>query len=187
MSARSRTRAPKLLIAIRLLLLPFQLMLERVSDLMFTSFGVSGVRVMTEPGLSQDERDVLARKLQAAFDTLREADESSAQTFFAHFKKLYLVPSQSFGASSSGMPRLPRRAVLTNAPDIVASFLIQYVPTAHFGLIKSGYQLVDPVRVQLHQREIQIKFLRERQRVDSATTEYIVALERDLSELRAQL
>jgi hypothetical protein len=169
------------------MLLPFQLMVGWIHDRLFDSQDVLGIRLYFQPGMEADEKQALARKLRGALEVLRRVDPENAKCFFAHFTKLYAVMGLGLKATSSGMPQLPKGAVLNNTDAFVASLLIHYVPTARAGLIRCGYQLIDPVPVHIAQRELQLDFLRKAKHSDPRTDEYIAAQERNLEYLREQL
>jgi hypothetical protein len=178
-------RANKIIIALRLLLMPAQRLMELIHDRLLESRMAGDLRVFFQPDIATpDEMAVITRKLEAAVERLRKVDPINASAFAGTFRKIYVISQAYPSTTSSGAPKLPKAPLVSSSIPIIAAFLVQFVPMARAGLIRATYHLVDPVPVMIDMCEIQIAFLRVADPDTHATKEYIRVLEAQIAALR---
>jgi hypothetical protein len=184
----SRARANKIVIALRLVLMPAQRLMELLHDRLLESRAAGDLRVFFQPGIATPrEMTLITEKLAGAVQRLHEIDPVHAAVFTETFHKVY-VTSQSFSSTtSSGMPKLPNGPLVKCSITIVAALLVQFVPMVKVGLIRATFQLVDPVPILLEMCEIQISFLHVAEPSTVESREYLRMLEAKIVGLRSQL
>jgi hypothetical protein len=188
MTSLSSARAGKAVIALRLLLMPLQRLMEIIHDAGIPSRMAGGLRVFFQPGLvAPDEMTAITRKIEAALALLRDLDPVNAETFMKSYSKIYVTSHTVLMSTSSGAPKLPKSPLLNTSVPIIGSFLLYYVPVAKAGIFRAVWQLVDPVPIMIEMRELQIAFLRAAEPDSSDARNYIRDLEGQIAILRPQL
>lgn len=188
LSTLSSPRANKAFVALRLFLMPLQRLMEFINDRLLESRTAGEIRVFFQPLIATPgEMSLIARKLEAAVQLLREVDPVNAAVFADTFHKVYITSQPYLHVTSSGAPRLPKMSLVSTSVPIVASFLVQYVPMARAGLIRATFQLIDPVPIMIAMRDVQIALLRAADPDSSDAQPHIRRLEGEIAVLRPQL